>query len=305
MKRFGVFVCLVLSVALVLGAIPGAEAQGMSGSAASDRITRFLLLGCDASGMRTDSILLVSVNETQSQANIIQIPRDTYAEYTDRDYKKLNGAMSALGARGMKDFLSAALGVKIHYFVVLKLAFFRDLVDAIGGVDVDVPMDMEYEDPAQDLIIHLPQGRTHLDGEQAEQFVRYRSGYADADLGRLDAQKLFLRAFAKQCKSLSAGAILRVLGVALCGVQTDIDLPAAIRTLGALRRADPDACPMQTMPGEAVRGRSGAWYYVLCREACARMLRESCGEVSDFDPMGLFDRESNSDFHRIYTKTMQ
>ncbi len=305
MKRFGALVCLVLALVVVIGLIPSAGALGVNDAAASDRITRFLLLGCDASDARTDSILLVSVNETRSDVNILQIPRDTYAEYTDRDYKKLNGAMQVLGARGMKEFLGEALGVQIHYFVVLKLAFFRDLVDAIGGVDVEIPMDMEYEDPAQDLTIHLSKGQTHLDGAAAEQFVRYRSGYANADLGRLDAQKLFLRAFAKQCKSLSAGAILRVLGVALCGVQTDIDLPAAIRTLSALRRADPDACPMQTMPGDAVRGRSGAWYYVLHRDGCADLLKRFCGAVSDFDPMGLFDRESNPDFHRIYTKTMQ
>ncbi len=267
-----------------------------------DRITRFLLLGCDRSGDRTDSILLVSINETRKTADILQIPRDTYAEYTERDYKKLNGAMKALGAGEMKHFLSRALGVKIHYFVVLKLDFFRDLVDAVGGVDVEVDRDMVYSDPAQGLTINLPKGRTHLDGARAEQFVRYRSGYANADLGRLDAQKVFLRAFAKKCKSLSLGAILRVLGVALCGVGTDIDLPAAIRVLGVLRAADPDEVPMQTLPGEAVRGKSGAWYYVLNREGTEAALRSISVRPISFDPDGVFDRESYADFHNIYIR---
>ncbi len=179
------------------------------------RITRFLLLGCDQSTRLTDSILLVTVNETAKSTTILQIPRDTYAEYTQKDYKKLNGAMSSLGERGIKQFISDALGVPIDFFVVLKLQFFDDLVNAIGGVDVDIPQDMHYSDPSQNLEIHLSKGRAHLNGREAEQFVRYRSGYVNADLGRLDAQKIFLKAFAKQCQTLSIPALLRITFIAL------------------------------------------------------------------------------------------
>ena len=96
-----------------------------------DKITRFLVLGCDHSKRLTDSILLVAVNETRKEARILQIPRDTYAEYTEGSYKKLNGAMQTLGQEGLKRFLSEALGVRIDYFVTLKLDFFKALVNAI------------------------------------------------------------------------------------------------------------------------------------------------------------------------------
>jgi LCP family protein required for cell wall assembly len=159
-----------------------------------ERITRFLLLGCDQSTKLTDSIMLVTVNETKKETSILQIPRDTYTEFTKKDYKKLNGAMSELGQKNLKRFLSDAIGVPIDFFVILKLDFFDDLVDAIGGVDIEIPEDMHYADPSQGLKIDLSQGRAHLSGREAEHFVRYRSGYVNADLGRLDAQKLFLKA---------------------------------------------------------------------------------------------------------------
>ena len=271
----------------------------------ADRITRFLILGCDRSTHLTDSILLVSVNETTKQARILQIPRDTYAEYTAQDYKKLNGAMNVLGEHGVKQFLSEVMGVTIDYFVVLKLQMFDKLVDAIGGVDIEIPQDMEYSDPAQNLRIHLKAGKAHLDGAMAEQFVRYRSGYVNADLGRLDAQKLFLSAFAKQCKSLTLPQLLQVAMLALTGLQTDIDLHAAIRIVGVLKECDTDSIPMATLAGQAVKGTSGAWYYAVNREGGCRMINaylmpEFPLDLTEFDPNGVFDRERNSDFHKIY-----
>lgn len=271
-----------------------------------ERITRFLLLGCDKSTKLTDSIMLVTVNETKKDANILQIPRDTYAEFTAKDYKKLNGAMSELGPKKLKRFLSDAIGVPIDFFVILKLDFFDDLVDAIGGVDIEIPEDMHYADPSQGLTIDLFQGRAHLNGREAEHFVRYRSGYVDADLGRLNAQKLFLKAFAEQCKSLSLFSLLRVTCLALTGLQTDIGIHDAIRVVRVLRECSTEELKMQTLAGQAVQGNSGAWYYAVNKEGASRQIKElllpspKMGEIR-FDPKGVFDREGHPDFHKIYT----
>jgi len=299
-RRAFLAVILLFSTVAFLFSHVSVFAEERVDAPAEDRMTRFLILGCDRSTRLTDSILLVSLNETARTARVLQIPRDTYAEYTTGSYKKLNGAMSALGESGIKQLLSEALGVNIDYFLVLKLEFFRELVDAIGGVELTVPEDMEYSDPAQDLHISLKAGKVRLDGEKAEQFVRYRSGYVNADLGRLDAQKLFLRAFAKQCRTLQPMQILRVTGLVLLGVQTDIGLPAAIRIARILMECDTDQIPMATLAGQAVRGQSGAWYYVLNREGGERMMREYLDARGAFDVHGVFDRESNPEFHRIY-----
>ena len=106
-------------------------------SVSEHKITRFLVMGRDRAAGLTDSIFVVTLNETQKEASILQIPRDTYAEYTDRDYKKLNGALGALGPEKTTALMTEALGVTLDYFVVIDLDGVRKVVDAIdagGGV---------------------------------------------------------------------------------------------------------------------------------------------------------------------------
>lgn len=296
-------VCLAVGV-LLSGVSLSFDANGAD-RVPTERITRFLVMGCDASEHLTDSILLLSLNENLHRVRILQIPRDTYAEYTEKDYKKLNGAMNVLGAGGVKQFLSQAIGVPIDYYVVLQLRFFGELVDAVGGVEMEIPNDMEYDDPSQNLRIRLKSGMTRLDGAAAQQLVRYRSGYANADLGRLDTQKLFLRAFAKQCQTLSGMQLLHLLSFALTGVRTDMDLPSAIRVVRILQSCDAETMQMATLSGQAVQGTSGAWYYVVNRQGGQAMVNSYLMPsvpltLSQFDAGGVFDRESNVRFHRIY-----
>ena len=303
----GLLLSLALcATALFVGAQEPTDTEPTAGLFQKERVTRILLLGCDRASGLADSILVVSINEDEKCASILQIPRDTYAEYTDRDYKKINGALSTFGESGIKDFFSSALGVPIHHFAVVKLDLFCKMVDAVGGVDIDVPQKMEYHDPAQDLHISLEAGRQHLDGKTAEHFVRYRAGYVNADLGRLDAQKLFLRAFAQRCRDLTPPDYFRLAGASLTGVQTDIGVGEIVRLSKILRECDPDTVPMQTLAGQAVKGQSGAWYYVLNREGACRQINELTYpetpiNLSDFDADGLFDRVQNPQFHKVYT----
>lgn len=306
-------VCVFLVIAITIGALvacaPSEEGQMPLHSirAASDGegILRILLLGCDRTAALTDSILLVTVDTCQDRASILQIPRDTYAEYTDRSYKKINGAVNALGVDGFQNFLEEVLGVEIDAYVSLAPDALVSIVDAIGGVDLTVPQDMDYSDPSQGLEIHLKAGEAHLGGREAEQFVRYRSGYANADLGRLDAQKLFLRAFAKRCRTLSFSKTVNVIMRMMTTVQTNIALPAAIRLIGTLRACDENQVPIETLPGLAVRGESGAWYYVVNRDGAVRAIN-SCLQpqrlvtAERFDGAGRLDRESNKRFHTVY-----
>ena len=302
----GLFLALLLCAAVMFVGAEEPTKDEPAGILQKERVTRILVLGCDRASGLADSILLVSINEDEKCVSVLQIPRDTYAEYTERDYKKINGTLSVLGESDTKDFFSRALGVPIQHFVVVKLDLFCKMVDAIGGVDVEVPQKMEYHDPAQNLHISLNEGMQHLDGKAAEHFVRYRSGYVNADLGRLDAQKLFLRAFAKRCRDLGAQDYFRLAGASLTGVQTDIGIAEAVRIGGILRECDPETVPMQTLAGQAVKGQSGAWYYVLNREGACRQINEmTYPEISieplDFDADGLFDRTQNPQFHNVYT----
>ncbi len=311
--RIFTFILVVFCVAVLFLPALTQRASGFSDTAylkargqTSGRVTRFLVMGRDRSAGLADCIMIVTVHEDSGAVSVVQIPRDTYAEYTRRDYKKLNGILQKKGETGTKEFLSRALGVPLDYFLILELDCLCNLVDSVGGVDIEIPQDMHYSDPSQNLEIHFEKGKRHLNGKQAEDFVRFRSGYANADLGRLDAQKLFLRAFVKKCNDLSAGEKVRLVLSVLTKVQTDVDIAAAIRMAKLFGTFDADSIPMATLPGQAVQGSSGAWYYSLNREGCIRILNEfllpeiMLNEES-FDPNGVFDREDHEDFHHIYS----
>ena len=303
---------LLLTAALLCCGLCGCRAGAVSPDMTdrpvgpSGGVTRILVLGCDRAASLTDSILLVTAAPDCGELHVLQLPRDTYAAYTDRAYKKLNGAYAALGAGEVKRFLSRALGVPIDYTAVLNLDCVAALVDAVGGVDLEITQPMQYTDPAQNLRIDLQPGLQHLDGRQAEQFLRYRAGYADADLGRMDAQKRFLQAYLQKCRDLGSADMVRVLLAVLPGVQTDLPLQRAVELARLLPRLGPEALHTATAPGGAVRGRSGAWYYSLNRADMIRtvnsfLLPPSPVTDASFDPDRVFDRQDHPDFHRIYT----
>lgn len=273
-------------------------------------VTRLLFLGCDRSAKLTDSIMILSLENATGRLGILQIPRDTYAAYTERDYKKLNGAYSLMGLSGVKQFLSDAVGVPINYAVAVDLDSVASLVDAIGGVDLCIEQDMIYSDEGQNLNIVFQAGEQHLNGEQAEKFLRFRSGYANADLGRMDAQKQFLQAFAKRCTEVSPSVLLQAVGRLFPRMQTDLPLPSAIGLINRFVKREIVDYSIITAPGEPVQGTSGAWYYSLNKAGMIRVVNAYLFPTSPvtegtFDPRGLFDRADHPDFHRIYTSPDQ
>ena len=297
MKRLLSFSLVLL---VVLGVLIPRDRTRAVASRGSERITRILVMGVDRAAGLTDSMFVVTVNEAAREARILQIPRDTYANYTDRDYKKLNGALGVLGADGVRSMLSEAFGAQIDRYVILDLSLVSGVVDAIGGVDVELSQDISYAGEGLDHALRA--GRQHLDGRGAELLLRFRSGYPDADLGRLDAQKQFLSAFAQKCKRISLTDMLQVAWIALPRVRTDLGAHEIVRLASVLRQCDAAHIPMATLAGEAVQGTSGAWYYSLCRDRAARMVREYLlADTAVFDPRGLFDRADHPDFHKIYT----
>ena len=270
----------------------------------SKEIVRVLILGKDRAAGLTDGILIASIDTSSGGLRVLQIPRDTYAEYSRRDYMKLNGAYNALGITGVKQFLSENIGVRLDYAVAVDLDCVSDLVDAVGGVEVEVTQTMQYRDPSQDLVIDLAPGVHRLDGKTAEHFLRFRSGYANADLGRMDAQKRFIGALLKQCAELNSASVSQLIWKVLPKAETDIPIHKAIYLSRMLNSCNVESVPMITAPGEPVLGVSGAWYYSLNRAGMIRVVRDylMVENYSDacFDPNGKFDRSENPDFHNIY-----
>lgn len=264
-----------------------------------------LLLGRDDAAQLCDVIMLASVDLESGVLNILQIPRDTYFDCSDADCKRINCAPGMLGGTAeFSDALSDALGIGIDFYVSVNMSTVSQAVDALGGIEINVPSDMDYEDPSQKLSVHIPSGDQVLGGEQAVRFLRYRSGYATGDLGRMDAQKLFLNALIKKLGEVrDPYVLLKLFKIAVSSAQTNIserELVSLGLRLTSQRLTD---VFYMTAPGAAVRSDiSGAWYYILSANAMKELISERFGACDGylFDKSKKFVDKERKSFYDIY-----
>ncbi|MDO5713631.1 MAG: LCP family protein [Tissierellia bacterium] len=170
----------------------------------------FLMLGVDSlnvndgSPSRSDVMMIVHADLKNHAFYMLSVPRDTRTAIPGRKNKeKINHAFAYGGPELSLQTLNQLLGTNIKYYITVDYAFVKEMVETMGGVDVNVPMDMHYEDPTANppLYIDLKAGEQRLNGDQALQFLRFRKGYANQDLGRVEAQQQFMSAFLKELKS--------------------------------------------------------------------------------------------------------
>ncbi len=276
---------------------------------ADDNQYNFLVVARDKVSGLTDVMMIINYNITDQSLTVMQIPRDTYVEIDDYYYHKINGAYSYYlsGHRGeenaeraalrdLADFLEQNLCIKIHYTAQMDIDGFGNIVDAIGGVDMYVPQDMYYSDPAQGLYINLREGYQTLDGEKAEQFVRYRYGYANGDIGRGNAQKLFITAFIKKVQSSislsDVGKVTELATTVYDCIATDLSVNDLVffgkNFLGLTggERVDMENINMFTLPGGAFYYDLS--YYSLNRESTIEIIN-TYFNIYDFDIASSFD----------------
>lgn len=190
-----------------------------------------LLAGRDEASGCTDTILLGRLDTQRHSLDLVSIPRDTLVNL-DWAVRKLNavyaGAVNAGGNPGeaLRRELRRLCGFSPDCCAVVDLAVFAEAVDLIGGIEYELPEAMHYDDPAQDLHIHLEAGLRRLSGAEAMGLVRYRAGYRNGDLDRLSVQQRFMDAAIGQI--LSLGSVPRLPELAeLVAAHTDTDLTAA------------------------------------------------------------------------------
>lgn len=158
----------------------------------------FVVVGKDQGNGNTDTMIVGAYDAMNKKLNVLNIPRDTMVN-VPWSVKKVNTLMafSSDPIEGLKTGLKDLLGFTVDNYIIVDLEAFVALVDTIGGVWFDVPVDMNYEDPKQDLYIHISKGYKHLNGEEAMKVIRFRS-YPGADIERIATQQNFLRAVAGQ-----------------------------------------------------------------------------------------------------------
>lgn len=161
-----------------------------------------LVSGVDDGNGGSDTNILVAVDADGGAIYGVNIPRDTKININGKNHK-FNAAYAIGGMEQAAATVSEQLGIPVDYTVEVSLSAFAALVDAIGGVDFNVPINMDYDDPYQDLSIHFRAGMQHLTGSQALKVVRFRhnndgTGYGSEDIGRMQTQQEFLKAVAKK-----------------------------------------------------------------------------------------------------------
>ena len=181
------------------------DAEALAQAAHLERKPYFytiLVSGVDDHNGGSDTNILVAVDAENDYIYGVSIPRDTKAVINGKNHK-INFAYNSGGTALLAETISQQLGIPVDFTVTVDLDGFAALVNAIGGVDFDVPIDMDYEDPYQDLYIHIPAGMQHLSGEEAIKVVRFREGYASQDIARMETQQAFLKAVAQQTLQVS------------------------------------------------------------------------------------------------------
>lgn len=158
--------------------------------------------------VRTDTIMLLSYDKDQKIANLLSIPRDTYYEregYDNKQQKKINAIYQSEGMEGLELAVENITMMPIHKYIEVDYDAVINIVDIMGGVEFDVPIDMRYNDPSDTppLEINIDAGLQTLDGEKALKLLRFRknndnTGYRDGDLGRIKTQQAFVRAAVKK-----------------------------------------------------------------------------------------------------------
>lgn len=228
-----------------------------------------LVSGVDDHNGGSDTNILVAVDAANDTIYGVSIPRDTKA-IIDGKAHKINYAYNSGGMSLMADVITEQLGLPVDYTVQVDLQGFVAIVDAIGGVEFDVPIDMHYEDPYQDLYIHINKGLQRLDGEDALKVVRFREGYATQDIGRMNTQQAFLKAAAKQTLTpANLDKIDDFVKIFQSYVETDLTLGNLAWLGKEAIRMGADAISFSTLPGEWKKP-----YIYLDQEAVLTLVNE-------------------------------
>lgn len=248
--------------------------DGAAAAAKQGDVSTILVCGTDQEGYRTDTMMLLYLNNDTKQANLLSIPRDTRV-VVDGESMKLNavygyGGQGKKGMRLLLEEMDDILGYEPDAYVLLHFTELEEVIDTMGGIEFDVPCDMYYDDPAQDLHIDLSEGLQTLNGKEAVQVLRYRSGYALADLDRVNVQRDMVKAALEQW--LKPGKLLRgirSLGKLSNGTETNMNSRNLFWIAKSVYHIGLGSMESYTLPG--------SWdspYYWLDTEQCAEIINE-------------------------------
>lgn len=304
---------MLLTVVLVsIFAVPATQTVGSIVTNSVKNEFLYLIAGLDDAAENTDALLLVSYNSDDNTATVVQLPRDTYCNFGGVQNKinglypfyKASGLTSEKAMKKTADFIADNFGLEFDGYLALTTDAFRNAIDAIGGVTVMLPDDFVYNDKNPQNSFVLIKGENVLSGKQAEIFVRHRSSYATGDLGRLDAQKIFIDGlYNTVTKKTEYNDLIAALGSVRNGLITDFSITDfLIMILKHSSKFRDTKITYLTMPGEAVKDTSGIWYYILNKNSTEAVIRQYLFSSRTFDEKRILTNKGKSSFEDIYNR---
>ncbi len=269
--------------------VPGETGEFQPPEVKDETVINTLLMGVDKSKALSDVMILISYNKKNGKISMVSIPRDTYVNVTGIKHHKINSIIGVgkTGTYMAMDTVSNIFKAPVHYYATVDFDGVERIIDIVGGVKVTVPPGMDYDDPTQDLHIHLKAGERVLNGKDSLKFLRFRSGYPDADLGRIKAQQKFIEAFIGKLTSPKilpkAFALLNEMSES---VKTNIpqgDIATYALKIAGVKMED---VKMHTLPGEA-KMINGASYYVKDDVKTIELMDEIKKELEIEDEVAL------------------
>ena len=274
---------------------------------------RVLILGVsqDISVDLTDTIIIASYNPVTQKATLLSIPRDTFvgeSKLRATSYDKINAIYQKDGAEGTLKKVNKLTGLNIKKYVVISNNALVELVDEIGGVEFDVPMDMYYTSKKQGLYINLKKGKQKLNGEQAEGLVRFRKSnkngvyrtysaeYGNDDFGRLRTQREFIKAVVKQTlKAKNITKIGDLIDIVKRNVKTNIkDWDEVKEYIPYAVNFDTENIESENIPGDSTRipAGTGLWFFLADEQKTEDLVEE------------LFKKEKTNDLEKTDENTI-
>lgn len=239
---------------------------------------------CGVNSNLTDTIMFVKFDVQNGDILIMSIPRDTYVDNIYCVGHKINAIYRGKNVIPLVEEIQGQLNEEIDYYMIFDTDLVHAIVDEIGGVEVDVPFDMQYDDPTQDLHIDLKAGKQVLNGEQVEQYVRFRHNndmtvqYAMGDLGRVETQQDFMKQLISTIlKPQNLLKIKDLVDIITTQTETNITWQDILRYgLDAIKLKDGEIIT-KTASGEATYIGNGS-YFLLDQKDTRQVIKEAFNE---------------------------
>lgn len=255
-------------------------AGGAEGYPVPGKRVNVLVLGV-ANGL-ADSMMLASFNPGDKDVQIYSIPRDTYYERKGSKgtaQHKINASYGKGKAEGVVKSVEGLTGVPIHYYVQIDYNAVESIVNAVGGIKVEVPQNMNYDDPADDLHIHFEKGQVIKDGDDIVRILRYRKnnkggGYAEGDLGRIKMQQEVVKlGIEKVIKGNLVLNFMKLQDPIKENVKTNMTPKQMMFYITKAGAVQSENINLQTLPG-TTKNINGLSFFVVSKEKMQDMLKD-------------------------------